>query len=135
LDKTATILIIVIIILVGALGLAGGFILQGYLIENSNTNNTTDNQNSTENSTNNTTVQNNDESNNQQSSGISEAQAVHIAEQAIGPINQDYYIQTTFSTGSPYKWRVEFFDSETNQLICAVSINAITGEVRNVYYP
>lgn len=128
-DNTNKILIIAVIVLVGVLGIAGGFILQGFFLKNNNS--TANQSNVTVNNTNNIT-KNSNESNNQ-SREITRDEAINIALANVGPINQDYYIETSYSVGNPHKWHVDFYNSKTNKHIIGVSINAVTGEVRAVY--
>lgn len=132
LDNTNKILIIAIVILVGVLGIAGGYLLQGYLIKGNNS--TVNQSNNTVNSTDSTTTESSSGSSNQQSGEITRDQAISIALSAAGPIDQPYYVQTSYSVGNPHKWHVDFYNSKTNKHIVGVSINAVTGEVRAVYH-
>lgn len=139
-DNTTKTLIIVIIILVGVLGLAGGFILQGILIKNNNSTanqtNTSINSNTTSTST---TTQNSDESSNNRSEFLSEGEAIDIAEANVNiPVQEDYYIYTVFNPDlgdtDPAHWSIIFKDRKTDKSIVAVSIDARTGTINKISY-
>jgi cytoskeletal protein RodZ len=136
-EKLTKILIVVVIVLVAGLSLCMGLLLGNYLNQPNIDNNTTTNQTASINQTDTTSTttqqQSTNESNDQESTGISEGQAVQIALAAVGPINEDYYTIDTFSTGIPYKWHIDFYSKKTKQHIIGVSINAVTGEVRAIY--
>lgn len=131
-EKTNKILIIVVIVLVGVLGLAGGYLLQGSFVKSNNS--TVNQTNVTINNTTSNTQSSGNGSTNQQTGEITRDQAISIALSAAGPINQPYYVTTDYSVGSPHKWHVDFYNSNTNKHIVGVSINAATGEVRAVYH-
>lgn len=122
-DNTVKILIIVVIILVGALGLAGGFILQGQFMDK---NSTVNQSNTTVNTTNNNTTQSSDQSNNQQSSFISASQAISIAQSAV-PEDTRFFIITSPTPDYPY-YQVGT-DFSYGHPDGHVTIDAVTGEV------
>lgn len=137
--NTNRILIVVLILLVLAIGLAGGYIIQSNSMNNNSL--TVNQTNQSINNTNNTTTEStsggesssSDESNNYETGELTEDEAINIALSAVGHINQKYYVKTAYSVGGPHKWHVDFYNSKTNQHIVGVSINAATGEVRAIY--
>lgn len=137
-EKLTKILIVVVIVLVAGLSLCMGLLLGNYLNQPNIDNNTTTNQTASINQTDTTSTttqqQSTNESNDQESTGITEGQAVQIALATVGPINQDYYTIDTFSTGIPYKWHIDFYNKKTKKHIVGVCINAINGEVLNIYH-
>ncbi len=140
-DNTIKTLIIIVVILVAVLGVAGGFILQSYLL-NSNKNATSVNQTnaSTNSSINNTTSNLTSNKSTSTNSGfISSQKAIDIAKTMIesDPSNV-YYTEFVngLPYGSPYYYRVYAMHQNSGGWSyepTEVDVNAKTGHIITTY--
>lgn len=132
-ENTNKILIIVVIVLVGVLGIVGGYLLQGYLVNNNN--NSTNQSNASVNNTNNTT-QSSSESNNK-SEFLSEGEAIGIARANV-QISEEYNVGAKFIPDQgkefPAHWIIAFVSVKTGKSIVGVTLDARTGAILGINY-